>query len=424
MSENVLLLQGPMGPFFQRFAQDLEAHDFKTYKINFNAGDWLFYHRKNTLNYRGKLEHWPEFLRQKLKQWKIDRIYLFGDTRAYHRAAFEVAHKLSIPIMVFEEGYLRPHYITLEEGGVNGMSSIPREPEFYTELDDGSEKQPVPVPYAFLHTAWYSILYYLAGYFARGWFPHYRHHRSLNPFYDGYAWLRSGLRKLHYRKKEHELLHHLTSYYHKNFFLVPLQVHCDSQVKVWSAHSSVAAFIRRIIGAFSQFAPNDALLVIKHHPLDRGYTDYTQLIEKIAKRFNCQERIIYIHDLHLPTLLEHAAGTIVLNSTVGMSSLLHNTPVITLGDAIYNIPGISFRGGLKRFFNEPNGLNSKLNRQFRSYLRATSQINGNFYRRIPLSQNKSGIINPQFDLYKTKFIREAERPQLAPPPSNSETGTA
>ena len=407
MSEKVLLLQGPMGPFFHRFAQDLEAHDFTTYKINFNTGDWLFYHRKNTLNYRGKLSNWPEFLRNKIKQWDIDRIYLFGDMRAYHRAAFDIAHELSIPIMVFEEGYLRPHYITLEEGGVNGMSSIPREPGFYKEQEEQVEKTPIPVPNAFLHAAVYSIIYYMASFLSRWWFPHYQHHRSFNPFYDGYAWLRSGYRKLHYQQKEKDLLKYLTTYYDRNYFLVPLQVHCDSQVRVWSAHSSVAAFIRRIIGAFSQFAPNDALLVIKHHPLDRGYTDYTQLIEKIAKRFNCQERVMYIHDLHLPTLLDHAAGTIVLNSTVGMSSLLHNTPVITLGDAIYNIPGISFRGGLKKFFTEPNGVDSQLNRKFRSYLQASNQINGSFYRKINLSQNKTGIINPQFDLYKTKFIQEA-----------------
>ncbi|WP_250313331.1 capsular polysaccharide export protein, LipB/KpsS family, partial [Escherichia coli] len=34
----------------------------------------------------------------------------------------------------FEEGYLRPQFITVEEGGVNAYSSLPRDPDFYRKL--------------------------------------------------------------------------------------------------------------------------------------------------------------------------------------------------------------------------------------------------------------------------------------------------
>lgn len=40
---NVLLLQGPVGPFFSRLAHDLELAGASVHKVNFNAGDSLFY---------------------------------------------------------------------------------------------------------------------------------------------------------------------------------------------------------------------------------------------------------------------------------------------------------------------------------------------------------------------------------------------
>ena len=43
--KRVLLLQGPMGPFFARFARFLDAHDQQVRKINFTGGDALFYAR-------------------------------------------------------------------------------------------------------------------------------------------------------------------------------------------------------------------------------------------------------------------------------------------------------------------------------------------------------------------------------------------
>ncbi|MDB5818240.1 MAG: capsular polysaccharide export system protein KpsS, partial [Rhizobacter sp.] len=34
-----LLLQGPMGPFFERFADYLDSHGQQVRKVNFNGGD-------------------------------------------------------------------------------------------------------------------------------------------------------------------------------------------------------------------------------------------------------------------------------------------------------------------------------------------------------------------------------------------------
>ena len=42
--KRVLLLQGPVGPFFTRWAEDLRQAGAQVFKVNFNAGDWFYYH--------------------------------------------------------------------------------------------------------------------------------------------------------------------------------------------------------------------------------------------------------------------------------------------------------------------------------------------------------------------------------------------
>lgn len=53
--KRVLLLQGPVGPFFKRLAADLRGAGAQVHKVNFNAGDWLFYPR-GAIAYRGTMD--------------------------------------------------------------------------------------------------------------------------------------------------------------------------------------------------------------------------------------------------------------------------------------------------------------------------------------------------------------------------------
>lgn len=391
MASNILLLQGPMGPFFTRLATDLESCGSSVYKINFNAGDRYYFSGRNCKDFTDHIDNWPAYLEFKLKKWEINSIYLFGDERVYHRQAHEVAKRLGIDVFVFEEGYLRPHYITLEKDGVNGRSSIPRDPEAYADLEPRSIKHPDPVPYSFFHMAWFAIVYFCTAWLGRKDFPHYLHHRAFNPFVEAGIWIRAGYRKIYYKFRERGVLRSLTNEHSKAYFLSPLQVHNDAQIKTWSSVPSAAAFIRRLVSSFAKNAPADTLLVIKHHPLDRGYSDYSRLIKKLEKKFNCEGRVYYVHDLHLPTLLDHARGTVLLNSTVGISSILHGTPVKTSGHAIYNIEGLTHQGKMADFWRAPGSVDKALNQKFRNYLKMHNQINGNFYRKIPGQNSHSGI---------------------------------
>ena len=168
------------------------------------------------------------------------------------------------------------------------------------------------------------------------------------------------------------------------YFLVPLQTCGDAQIKVHSRFRSIPRFIEHVLYSFARSAPADAALVIKHHPLDRGYTDYSILIARLAKRLGLESRCHYIHDQHLPTLLRKAEGVVVVNSTVGLSAVGEGVPVKVCGEAIYDMSGLTFQGGLDGFWEGAAAFRAdgELWNAFRTYLISRTQINGSFYRKI------------------------------------------
>ena len=98
--KQVLLLQGPIGPFFKNFAYDLEGAGATVYKINFNGGDWFFSDEANSIDFTGSIEEWGEFFRRLIETHWIDTIILFGDCRKHHTIAHAIAHEKNIDITV------------------------------------------------------------------------------------------------------------------------------------------------------------------------------------------------------------------------------------------------------------------------------------------------------------------------------------
>jgi len=390
-SRNTLLLQGPVGPFFSRFADDLEQRGFAVTKVNFNGGDSFFYNRPDALDFSGDLAHWEPWIERLLINRSIARIYLFGDCRAYHQIAREVAKRLKVRVFVFEEGYIRPNFITLEEDGVNGHSSMMTEPfDINCNASDLPDENQQP-KHVFQLTALYSMVYYWASAWQRNRFPHYRHHRPFEWFSEGTRWLRSGVRKMIYRGREKKVLSELLPQFCDNYFVCPLQVHCDMQVVVHSDYNSIEHFIGDVLSSFRQHAPSNKAIVFKHHPMDRGYTDYSTLFANLVAELGLQGRVFYVHDVCLPTLLRHAQGTVLINSTVGMSSLFHGTPVKPMGKAIYDVPGLTAQESLNDFWQTHNEVDKDFFQAFRAYLVQRNQLNGNLYRRVS-RHGETGIV--------------------------------
>jgi len=395
--QHALFLQGPNGPFFRRLADELSGQGVRTTKVNFNAGDALFFRGPNAISYRQPMEEWPVYLEALVEDRGIDAIFLFGDCRPLHRQAIQIAHERGLGVWVFEEGYLRPNHITCERDGVNGNSRMPKDPEFYRAAarELPTLASAAPVGRTFPPWAWYTVLHATIYTLFKWRYPRYRHHRNVNMWVQAFCWVRGWFRKHQYRIKQRNVLSELARDWSGRYFFVPLQVHCDQQIQNHSPYEAMEDFIDHVVSAFAANAPADTRLVLKHHPHDRPYKDYGALLRELGERHGCADRLVYVHDLHLPTLLEHARGTITMNSTVGPQSMSHGTPVKVLGKAVYDIPGLTSQGSLEEFFDAPGTVDMPLYDCYTRYLRATNQINGSFYKRTPGFQTQTGLHLPE-----------------------------
>ncbi len=383
-TQHALLLQGPVGPFFRHLCDELKQDNTTVTKINFSPGDDLFFRGDEVIRFRRSMDEWPQFFRSLIREKNIDAIFLFGDCRPMHKQAVRIAKERGIAVWVFEEGYLRPDYITIEYGGVNGNSSLPKDPDFYRTAarDLPVPPKPIPVGYTFAHAALYATINALALTLFWWRYPHYRHHRNINAWMQTFYWVRSFFRKLWYGTRERPLLERFQGEWSRQYFFVPLQVYCDAQLQ-HSPYDTVEEFIDDVISSFVENAPENALLVFKHHPHDRPYKDYGRYLKKLGRHYNCTHRLIYVHDLYLPTLLQHARAVITINSTVGTTALAYGAPVKTLGTAIYDLPELTFQGELADFFKHPGMVDRTLYNCFSLWLRTTNQVNGSFYKSIP-----------------------------------------
>lgn len=390
--KNVLLLQGPNGPFFARLGQEFKEQGAKVTKVNFNGGDSFFYPGPDAIGFRSPMDKWPEFLSRLCDEKNIDVIYLFGGCRPQHSDAKVVAKKAGIPVWVFEEGYVRPDHITCELGGVNGNSPMPKTADYFLKT---AARIPRLLP---VHTvrrtfgacAWYTTFYAIAATLLSWRYPHYKHHRNINFLKQMCIQIWGAVRKYVYLSRQAPILDLAKSDWSGNYDLVPLQVHCDSQLS-HSSYGSIEEFIENTVASFAKHSPPSQRLILKHHPRDRAYRNYTTFIESLATQYELGNRLVYVHDLDLDTLLSHARCTITMNSTVGIASLQKGTPVKVMGRSVYDIPGLTFQGPLEEFLEKPGRVDLELCDAFIKTLLGTNQLNGSFHRRMPGIETPTGV---------------------------------
>ncbi|WP_454784591.1 capsule biosynthesis protein [Legionella sp. WA2024007413] len=399
--KNILLLQGPVGPFFARLAKDLKAQGAQVYKINFNAGDCFFF-LSGAVIYRKSLAEWPLWLEHFLERFAIDIIFVYGDCRPIHRVAIEIATQHEIDVGVFEEGYIRPNYVTLEYMGVNANSyAITHFQPTDTQYCEYYQEQQIEG--AYWQMIWYGFCYFTIGALGRCLFSKNVHHRPLK-ILEGLAWMRSARRKHWYKWREAGIEQQLLGALSKRYFLVPLQVCSDYQVTAHSEFKEVKQFIECIINSFARSSKNETFLIFKHHPMDRGYVDYADVIKRLAIQAQINERVAYIHDQHLPSLLEHALGVVVINSSVGLSALHHKVPTFVCGECLYNLPGLTYQGLLDDFWT--SALNTvvdhDLYKKFLNFLITRTQLNGSFYKKVKLDNSFAGLIVQKYNKFFLK----------------------
>jgi capsular polysaccharide export protein len=380
-NRHFLFLQGVASPFFDQLADALIAAQQQVDKIHFCGGDNFYWKHKKAWHFNAPIHQLDAFIAEKFCQEQFTDIILFGDMRPIHRPAIAIAKKYQAKIWVFEEGYLRPHWLTLEENGVNGNSSLSKIPDDYL-----LQSQQIPIyqngldtDYSILIRLWRDILYNFARYLFSYRYPHYQLHRPQSALREYWGWItRFPIQKIvgdYFATKIHKQLLKNNS----SFFLFPLQLHYDAQIIYHSPFKTIEDAISLVLESFAQYADKKDVLVIKNHPLDIGIINYRKLIQQKQKQLKLENRVFFINGGNLELFLKDCKGTVTINSTVGISALQNNSPVISLGKAIYNIAGLTFQGSLDNFWTQAQSPDKKLFENFRNTVIHQTQINGNFY---------------------------------------------
>lgn len=388
-----LFLQGSASNFFSELGAALQARGHRVYKVNFNGGDAAFWHMPDAVDYKGDLLDWPLFLAEYVQKRAITDIVLLGDCRPLHMCAIKVATALGIQVHVFEEGYLRPNWITLERGGVNAYSSLGRDPQWF--LDAARDLPPwtdaAPAPNHMTRRAVEDILYVVATGLARRRFPHYQTHRPWSSWVEYAGGARRMVRKPWAKRRLTETLNAL-SREAKPYYLFPLQLEADSQIRLHSKFGGIRPAIEMVIASFAAFAPAESRLIITEHPLDTCPFDWRQIVAEIAEGHRVNDRVFFFEGGSPERTILGCRGVITVNSTLGYLTLSLGKPLIALGTAIYGISQLTFQHGIDRFWREGAPPDSIIFDAFRRVVAARTQVNGSFYSKPGLQLAVEGSI--------------------------------
>ena len=346
-----LFLQGPPGPMMHQLAVAMRERGMKVERINICGGDRVDWPEPAT-NFRGTFRDWPVFFDNFLREHQITDILLFGDCRPYHVSARGVAALRGVRTYVLEEGYLRPHWMTLELDGVNGHSRLARNKEWLIEQAKALPPEPymMPIRASFRRRVRDTAQHYIAVHAGRLTYPFYRTHRPGSAIMEavgwGWKWLTSGLRV----RQTNEVLNSIEG---KPFFLFPLQLSGDYQIRSHSPFPDMRAAASYVMESFARHAHDEAHLLIKAHPFDTSLSNWRSYVRRRASRLGIADRVHFIDGGNLEELATTAAGMVCVNSTSATLALAAGRPVCTLGEAIYKVPGLTFDRHLDEFWMDP-----------------------------------------------------------------------
>lgn len=344
-----LLLQGPMSYFFTYLGRALRDQGAEVRRIHVCPGDRLFWRGPGGLSYRGRPEGWPAYLTRIIADHGVTDIVCLGDGRRWHADALPVAREAGVRIHVIEQGYLRPHYLTVEPDGTGGRTRFPRD---WEKIEALAKLAPQPHPgfwSSFFAFSVMDVAFNLANILG-SWalYPHYKQHALDHPLREWGGWIFRKALKLRSRRAALEAAQGRVRAQGGPLYVFPLQLETDYQIRLHGPPEGLRETMKRIVASFRDHAPADAMLAIKLHPLDNGWTPWEALIADAAKGID--ERVIYLDGGDLDAMLARAAGCVVVNSTVGLTALTLGAPVKALGTAIYDLEGLAFQGDLDAFW--------------------------------------------------------------------------
>lgn len=418
-----LFLQGPHGPFFAGLARRLKDAGAQALKVGLSRADEREWAGAGPWQpFTGPMADWPGFLGALVEERGVTDIVLYGDERPAHRAAAGLAGARGLRLHVFEEGYLRPHWITYERGGANGRSrlmelSVARMAEASRIAACDGEAAPPIWGAAWRHAA-LGFRHHFDILFRNGAYPHFEPHRPTGAARELGFYLRRllvlPLLGPERRWRERRLLAGGRLYH-----LVLLQMAGDSSLRAHGPFGSVSAFVAHVLEAFATGAPRDHLLVFKTHPFEDGRERLEAKAREAARMLGVERRIVFLHGGRLGPLLDRARSAVTVNSTAGQQALWRGLPLHAAGRAVYSKPEFVDERPLAAFFRRPAPPDAVAYREYRQFLLMSSQLRGSYYtaagRRAATEAAAEKMLDP-LDPYDRVFAAAAQRDDLAPFP--------
>ncbi|MBB4640092.1 capsular biosynthesis protein [Rhizorhapis suberifaciens] len=379
----IILLQGPVGPFFRHLQEHLEESGFDAWRISFNAGDRFFAPRRKRIDFAGSLDEWESWFTALLTEGGFTRVILFGSSRPVHRVARRVAKAVGVEVLSLEEGYIRPGYVTVERDGNNADSPIagklpPKDfvapPEAREEVTDYN---------SFRAMAWHAAVYYLVRELFSTRKQKRLSHRRVSILAEIAYWIRNGWRRVTGQGRNFAAIQRLLEHYHHRYFLVPLQVAADSQMGEAARGWNTPRLIAETLSSFARTAPAGYRLVYKIHPMERGRSNDRAFIMQTAEALGVADRVDVIDTGSIGLLTRHSAGMITINSTSGLSAIYHGAPLMVLGDAIYAHDALvvcaESHPQFDAFWTCNTVADAAVRRRYLGWIRAKCLVSGDFY---------------------------------------------
>jgi capsular polysaccharide export protein len=341
-------------------------------------------HRSLNGELQAAADHYGRTLARLLEREGFEYVVLFnGRMNLFVTALDVVAERAGVQRLVFEQGLFRPDYVTIDGRGVNWRNSVHSLEELLSDE-----------PLDYQRTPLYRDLVGLLP-LRRDGIVDYK--RRVGPATLLRAYVRMKLQpreRIYLRTAENrDLLDAavlpkrrrvrptrildslLAAQRFRWVVLCPFQVETDTQIVLHSPYvRSMADFVRVVVDALKRFnagRSERAGVLFKVHPMH----DH-------AVALDCEDAFL-VNESSVPEILRRRCDALVtINSTAGIEAIEAGRPVITLGQAFYNIPGVisghcerpeDLAGHLEAALTRPT-TDPELQRRFIAALRSKYQV--------------------------------------------------
>lgn len=364
----ILLLGGPVGPFFTHLARSLLRRGHAVERCIFNLGDRMF-------GLGGATPLSPAEVERRMAAPPWDVVVGFGVDRPRHADLLARFRAHGVPFLCLEEGYVRPGYVCAEWNGSHAHSPLLHPPEPAGATDAAGPPDGGFRP-AFMQ-GFYSIFQLnvikLGEQLGFGeW------HRGRSLVAEFFRWPYSLVVRLAHRRGDEAVLQRLLDGAAR-FRVVALQVHDDANLIRNGDGLGQAARIDRLVAAFVVHAPADEHLLFKIHPLDAGHCDYRAMVRDAARAHGATARVHCVCDVPLGPTVKASAGLVTVNSTSGLSSLHHGVQTDILGHAFYEGPGLARHvADPAAIWREPHGVDRAAVQELMQRIHREALVPGSF----------------------------------------------